>query len=234
MNNLKPFNISKFNIPSLGDEEDIEISLYCYEKYNTTVTFSKNSLLTMSASEKLITKNRVTISIPEDLDLNVILGIRSKLDSYIAILGKYHEYLNFTSKLSEDINFKLDLNSDIKLNTYLSSNNNIILNSIENLKLKEVKGSLNITFRDLKLDENLITNFNSEILFNLLTEIDTRLNKGQKLVIDSNNFTAYLDNENVLDKFQGNWINISRDIESIEIKSNGKIKGKIIFRERFL
>lgn len=234
MNNLKPFNISKFNIPSLSDEEDIEISLYCYEKYNTTVTFSKNSLLTMNASEKLITKNRVTISIPEDLDLNVILGIRSKLDSYITILGKYHEGLNFTSKLSEDINFKLDLNSDIKLNAYLSSNNNIILNSIENLKLKEVKGSLNITFRDLKLDENLITNFNSEILFNLLTEIDTRLNKGQKLVIDSNNFTAYLDSENVLDKFQGNWINISRDIESIEIKSNGKIKGKIIFRERFL
>lgn len=234
MNNLKPFNISKFNIPSLGDEEDIEISLYCYEKYNTTVTFSKNSLLTISASEKLITKNRVTISIPEDLDLNVILGIRSKLDSYITILGKYHEYLNFSSKLSEDINFKLDLSSDIKLNAYLSSNNNIILNSIENLKLKEAKGSLNITFRDLKLDENLITNFNSEILFNLLTEIDTRLNKGQKLVIDSNNFTAYLDDENVLDKFQGNWINISRDIESIEIKSNGKIKGKIIFRERFL
>lgn len=234
MNNLKPFNISKFNIPSLGDEEDIEISLYCYEKYNTTVTFSKNSLLTMSASEKLITKNRVTISIPENLDLNVILGIKSKLDSYITILGKYYEGLNFTSKLSENINFKLDLNSDIKLNAYLSSNNNIILNSIENLKLKEVKGSLNITFRDLKLDENLITNFNSEILFNLLTEIDTRLTKGQKLVIDSNNFTAYLDDENVLDKFQGNWINISRDIESIEIKSNGKIKGKIIFRERFL
>lgn len=56
------------------------------------------------------------------------------------------------------------------------------------------------------------------------------------LVIDAENCTAYLNNENVIDLYSGDWIWLSRLLQGMDVSSNtsGDIDVKLLYRERYL
>lgn len=232
MNNLKPFNLSGFNVAGSHNEE-VEISIYCYEKYETTINFSKNTLLTVTCNERLSNNVKLTLSIPENMDLEADLGFIPKLEFFINLESNFKESILSKVKLAEDINFEIDINSDFKISCNIYLDSKFDFNIFENLYIKDLTFGKNILFKDYVNSEELLTNLKSNILNNWITKINA---SGKRIEIDSDKYTVYIDEENALDKFQGDWIYLSRDIESIEISSsnNKKIKGKIIFRERFL
>lgn len=232
MNSLKPFNLSGFNISSSQNEE-VDISIYCYEKYETTINFSKNTLLTITCNEKLSNNIRLTLSIPENIDLEANLGVIPKLEFFINLESNFKEEILSKVKLAEDINFEIDVNNDFKVSCNVGLDTTFDFNIFENLYIKDSILGKDILIKENINSEELLTNLKSTVLNNWITKIN---GSGKRIEIDSDKYTVYIDEKNALDKFQGDWIYISRDIESIKISSsnNKKIKGKIIFRERFL
>ena len=59
---------------------------------------------------------------------------------------------------------------------------------------------------------------------------------GGRLVIDSDNYTVYLNNENAIHTYSGDWIKINRAFQSIEVDSgtSGDVDVSVLYRERFL
>lgn len=232
MNNLKPFNLSGFNVNGYHNEE-VDISIYCYEKYETTINFSKNTLLTVTCNERLSNKIRLTLSMPENIDLKADLGIKSKLEFFINLESDFKESILSNVKPAEDINFEIDVENDFKVSCYAGLNSIFNFNIFENCYIRDSSFGKNILIKNAVNSEELVTNLKSTILNNWITKINS---SGKKIEIDSDKYTVYVDDENALDKFSGDWIYLSREVESIEISSsnNKKIKGKIIFKERFL
>lgn len=232
MNNLKPFNLSSFNIAGSHDEE-VEISIYCYEKYETTINFSKNTLLTVTCNERLSNKIQLTLSIPENMDLEADLGVIPKLEFFINLESNFKESILSKVKLAENIDFEIDVNNDFKVSCNIGLDSTFDFNLFENLYIKGSTFEKNILIKDYVNSEELLTNLKSSVLNNWITKVNA---SGKRIEIDSDKYTVYIDEENALDKFSGDWIYLSRDIESIEISSSNNkiIKGKIIFRERFL
>lgn len=236
MNNLTPFNLSGFNLSSKSQEEDIEFSMFCYEKYDVTITFSKNTLLNITCSEKIITKNQLTMAIPEDLNLEGFLQVNAKGDTFVLVEMKVENSVQASAYGSEDITENINGSTGIKLSAYVSCNKEVEFLFEEKLHLPNMYGSLDILDSGFVINELLITNFSSIVLGNLISKFNGTLHSGDKLVIDSDKFTVYVNDKNLLKEYSGDWINLSRDVNSLEISSmnNGKLKGKLLFRERFL
>lgn len=232
MNNLKPFNLSGFNVAGSHNEE-VDISIYCYERYETTINFSKNTLLTVTCNERLSNNIKLTLSIPENIDLEANLGVIPKLEFFINLESDFKEEILSKVKLTEDINFEIDINNDFKISCNICLDSKFDFNIFENLYIQDLTFGKNILVKDYVNSEELLTNLKSSVLNNWITKINA---SGKRIEIDSDKYTVYIDEENALDKFSGDWIYLSREVESIEISSsnNKKIKGKIIFRERFL
>lgn len=232
MNSLKPFNLSGFNI-SGSQNEEVDISIYCYEKYETTINFSKNTLLTVTCNERLSNNVKLTLSIPENMDLEANLGVIPKLEFFINLESNFKESILSKVKLAEDINFEIDINNDFKISCNICLDSKFDFNIFENLDIKDLTFGKNILIKDYVNSEELLTNLKSSVLNNWITKVNA---SGKIIEIDSDKYTVYIDEENALDKFSGDWIYLSREVESIEISSsdNKKITGKIIFRERFL
>ncbi|MDU5099730.1 MAG: hypothetical protein E6249_04595, partial [Peptoniphilus grossensis] len=213
MNNLKPFNLSSFNIAGSHDEE-VEISIYCYEKYETTINFSKNTLLTVTCNERLSNKIQLTLSIPENMDLEADLGVIPKLEFFINLESNFKESILSKVKLAENIDFEIDVNNDFKVSCNIGLDSTFDFNLFENLYIKGSTFEKNILIKDYVNSEELLTNLKSSVLNNWITKVNA---SGKRIEIDSDKYTVYIDEENALDKFSGDWIYLSRDIESIEI-----------------
>lgn len=236
MNNLKPYNLSSFNISQSAHQEDIDLAMYCYEKYQTTITFSKNSIINVTCSEKVVNKTQLALAIDEPINLYATLNLKSNLIAYVVVEVNNNEKIIIDSNVYLNISDKVDSNETIGLRSHGVSNISFDVTFDENININPIDTALDLKMQNCIISENLITNFNSAVLSNLISSINVNLSKGQILEIDSDKFTVYLDDTNILDKFTGDWVNISRDVEAIEVSSlnKGKLKGKLIFRERFL
>ena len=63
-----------------------------------------------------------------------------------------------------------------------------------------------------------------------------RIPAGGQLVIDSDFFTATLDGENVLDQYEGDWLQFTRELASLSAQSggSGSLRVSVLYRERYL
>lgn len=68
--------------------------------------------------------------------------------------------------------------------------------------------------------------------------VNITLKPGQRLILDSVNFNAYLDDENIIDRHSGDWItSLSRNTEAIRISAESGqtgLQGEILYTERYL
>lgn len=234
MNNLKPYNLSKFNINS-DVNDNLEIEMNCYERYSSTITFSKNTELKIVCDENLNNKLNLSMTTPEVINLGVDINFEAKLLSFIVI--------EFNT--NENINNDVYLSSNYEINNDFAENFNYKINAaaqidfeIENTEdLKNIANiGKNILFKEYIQNEELITNFSGNFIDNKILNIETLIKPGQTLIIDSNNFTVFIDDENVLNSYSGEWINLSREIESIEISATegNNITGEVIYKEYYL
>lgn len=233
--NLNKFNLSKFNI--VGDSgEDIEFTMFCEEKVDITVTFSLNSSVLMTGTESLKTESKLTMAVPIDDKAHEEVFIEATGQIRVVVDMNCIEALKTTVDAYKNMDMQIDLQEEIRTKSYLSKDIEYAISYNEELQFKELRGNLDILMRSLFLDERLIVNTGSTFIRDDITKINVSLKNGETLEIDSDKFTAFKGENNVLDMYSGEWINISRELESITINSGsgGKLVGRVIVRERFL
>lgn len=67
-------------------------------------------------------------------------------------------------------------------------------------------------------------------------DFDLTMPPGSRLVIDTENYTAYLDNENVIHLHDGDWIRLDRSMVEFIVASGitGDLSGTVVFKEWYL
>ena len=70
----------------------------------------------------------------------------------------------------------------------------------------------------------------------LTTNINVTIPPGGELRIDSDVFTAFLGQQNIIHLYNGDWINFNRNtrVLSVEAGTGGNLTGDIVYTERFL
>lgn len=66
--------------------------------------------------------------------------------------------------------------------------------------------------------------------------IDVTLKPGDTLVIDSDHYTVLHNGENILDKHSGDWLELSRNVRSVQVGSGtpATLKATVLYTERWL
>ena len=171
----------------------------------------------------------VTFEYEESLNLDS----RYVVASYVE-MDVEHE-LDVKSAIYETIYLTPEFGEDFDGDIYASTDTRIYDNDfLEDVKINTLIGK-SITMSDSG-SESLWINSDSTILNEEISQINVTLRRSEKLTINYEKFKEFLNETNVLYKYDGSWIEISRDTEKIILTSpgNSQIRGKIIYRERFL
>lgn len=62
--------------------------------------------------------------------------------------------------------------------------------------------------------------------------MDLVIAPGSELVIDSETFTIYLDGENVIDRYEGDWLFFDRTLRELEVSEDLTVS--VLYRRRYL
>ena len=232
--NLNKYNISKFNIPSGAGNDEINFSVDCHEQIVTTVTFSLNTLFDATGSESLNNFVVGTAGIKFGFGLETELGSSVTAELIAVIKGSLEEKLQVISNVVEDISVGLEGKEEISLSTYLSADSKFFVVGDERL-LNSFFAGKDLTY-NFFANEELILGVRTSLLNDLLFSLNISLRPGETVEIDSDVFTAYLNDQNVIDLYSGEWITISRDSMELNVSSGsgGNLAGLLIYRERYL
>lgn len=235
MNSLKSFNTSKFNIGN-EDTENPEIILNCYEKFDVTVNFGKNTQISFITSEKFNVNSIGSITYIEQFNLEEKIDLNVITNSYVVLDVSLKEKLNFNLNINEDIYQDLLVEEKLNIKPNISLNANFENIFEDSINMDNLLIGKDILHDEINIYEALLTQISSYFLDSKIVSINITIPPGKTLIIDSDKFTAYLNNENVLDKYNGDWITLSRNAKSIELfTGEGKnLESYIIYKERFL
>lgn len=233
--NLDKYNLSKYNIGGSSSSDEILITMDCHEQLVTTVTFSLNTLIDATGSENLLNNVQATRAIMFGFNLENELGTNIKADLIAVIKTNCLETLNVIVNVFENISGALELEEDLKVDTHLSLNTKFNLTSNERL-MTSVFGGADVVTKSIFLNEALMVGVRTSLLNNSIFNLNITLQPGESVEIDSDLFTAYLLDENVLDQYHGDWVNIDRDSIALNVSSGsgGDLEGILIYRERYL
>lgn len=228
---LEKLGLAKLNIIGSSDTyENINFQENIYSVINT----GKNEQENLYFYEKIESVN-------PPLSVGIIESF--SFDSQIkkVLSGKINIYENpdFQENINFEINTAKDIIDDVDFLENINKNINPNVNIYENLNLSEIlnsnaKSSINI-LESVDFTEYInaeITGYNLDISESRFTGT---IPKGQILTVNSNNYTAFLNLENVIDKYVGEWIFISPETFKINIQPlNQQMEIWIEYQELFL
>lgn len=233
MNNAK-FNTSPFNSAAIQGD-DVSVKMTCYVDLNAIASFGKDTSVTAKGSISLNTVAQLAAVIPDKINVSTSVMTDSKITSVIVIDSNCNVLVNTRSYASKDMYSKAGMETEILTESYLSKdiwhghNFDLAVNT-ESYASKDMVSNLTI------LSTNLMTVSKSTIFEGSITEVDVSLKYGDVLVIDSNDYTAYIADENVLWAYDGDWVILDRDLTELTLESaaGGELEATIIYREAFL
>ena len=228
---LEKLGLAKLNI--IGSS-DIYENVNFQENIYTVINAGKNEQENLYFYEKIESLNPpLSVGIIESFSFDS--QIKKVLSGKINI----YENPNFQENINSEINTAKDIIDDVDFLENINQNINPNVNIYENLNLSEIlnsnaKSSINI-LESIDFTEYLnaeITGYNLDISESRFTGT---IQKGQILTINSNNYTAFLNLENVIDKYIGEWIFISPETFKINIQPlNQQMEIWIEYQELFL
>lgn len=235
MNNSTHYNLSNFNIYG-EDNEEFDIVINCYEKCDITITFGINSEIKLVCTEKININSNGALSYLENFNLNENINIDTNLNVVVPEEFISYEHLKISSYISQNTNMKLKFDENIKNIFNLQLNSNFNFEFLENIKCDNLNLAENIYMIQRICNEDLYSNISSYILENKSFVVEVTINPGEILNINSSDFTAYLNEKNILEDYSGDWIELSRDLKSIDLNMflKGKFNANVIFKERYL
>lgn len=228
---MSKYNLGKYNIKDTSSE-DIIFSMFCSEKLEVNTTFKVNTYLDIILNERIQIKSLLDYTTPHSMEVNENIKLDAYMKSYPIVEMNVKENINIDVSLSGDYEFKWEPKENLKSIINLTKDMYIKENFKELIYLAPIL-STDINIPSAILSEVLIVNPNTTYLKKNITKLDISLKPGESIVINSNDYTAYLKDENILYAYNGEWIMVSRELKDIEI-SGGQLDGTLITEERYL
>lgn len=228
---LEKLGLAKLNIIGSSDiYENVNFQENIYSVINT----GKNE------QENLYFYEKVEFA-PDEISVGIIESLNFNSQIKKVLSGKINSYENpeFLENINADIQSAKNIIDNVDFQENINQNINPDINIYENLELTEI---LNLTAKSAK---NIIENvdfteyINTEITGYNLDINEARFTgsiaKNQILSVNSNNYTAFLNLQNVIDKYSGEWIFISPETFKINIQPlNRQMEIWIEYQELFL
>ena len=220
---LEKLGLAKLNIIGSSDIfENVQFQEYIYSVINS----GKNEQENLYFYEKIESVN-------PPLSVGVIESLNFDAQFKKVLLGKINVFENseFLENINSDIESEKNILENLDFLENINQSINPDLNIYENLNISEILNLIaSVHFQEYLNSE--ITGYNLEINESRFTDI---ISSGQILTVNSNNYTAFLNLENVIDKYSGEWIFISPETQKINIQPlNQEIEIWIEYQELFL
>lgn len=234
MSNQK-FSLTRFSLQDAGAGGEIQLSMSVAEQLNCASKCSVIVVINGSFAENLQGSARFTtgfykpLQVEENLSANITGGIDVNLGK-IVLEDALHSDIN----LAANIQIEQALEDSLDCNAWLSNNMQI------GLQASDALWSEFILTASIPTSAVLTETLNCDVaVINLTREVvllNVTIPAGGKLVIDTDFYTATLNDENVIDLHSGDWPWLSRDLVELDIDSGtgGVLKGKVIYTERYL
>lgn len=234
MSNQK-FSLTRFSLQDAGAGGEIQLSMSVAEQLNCVSKCSVIVVINGSFAENLQGSARFTtglyeqLQVEENLSANITGGIDVNLGK-IVLEDALHSDIN----LAANVQIEQAMEDSLDCNAWLSNNMQI------GLQASDALWSEFILTASIPTSAVLTETLNCDVaVINLTREVvllNVTIPAGGKLVIDTDFYTATLNDENVIDLHSGDWPWLSRDLVELDIDSGtgGVLKGKVIYTERYL
>lgn len=228
------YNISSFNIHGDDTQEPLIIA-YCSGKIECMVRSDTNIDVQAQGAGKLLHQSQFSSTTP--LNLNGHLTVTAKSEAIPAVMVQGNGLIGIDLEsiakencyLNESVDVEISCTSYAGQDIYYEPDGHVQINT-------NFEPTKYIFLNQHHYTEHLRMNTSSTILKEECGMF-SELKRGDRLVIDSENFTVTKNGKNALKDFGGAWLELSRETEHLLISGfdeNGELKGKIIFKERFL
>lgn len=217
-----------------GATKIIKISADLSENTWSIAGIGESIQLSYECNERVLSSSNINNATLIEDELTERLLCESKIGTCYSILAELNESVDVDANVVKEIFLVFELSDSVKNTCYLGKNISVI---------QEVKdgfsGSLFIG-KVIQIDSLLADQVDADISANVLEKqiayLDVVIPPGGELRIDSSLFNATLNGENILHLYNGDWIFISRDTTNLAIQTatGGKLKGKLLFTERYL
>ncbi len=233
MFNSGKFNLKRFNLP--GRSDDIIIRETMTATVGSLVDVGQNVHLQFKSAETVNGAASMGCIVAEQAEAEATFGAKcAAVANYYtseALTATFGESVSLflkcyiSGKFAGTFGAILDIGEDIYLNTKLS----------DGVQFSGVLGAL---FAADPIDAYEIVNclVSTAVFDTLYVTLDVTIPPGGKLILDSENFLALLNDENVLDKHSGDWVELSRSVEQIIIDGGGTsaLNATMLYTERYL
>ena len=233
MFNRGKFNLNRFDLPE--KQTDIHIREVMLANIESHTELQYNIHLVMQAEEAVEGKVFIGCKV-------YITEVQAEnVNAAPILVCDYHAAEAFGEAIGASVNMVLDCH----IKDTLAETMNATVNIGEDIHLQEAMsaavrfaGTMGSKYTAEEIACYAIINalVSTAVFDTVFAEIDVSIPSGGKLVLDSENFVALLNNENVLDKHSGAWVEINRNVVEIKVDSGStaQLSINMLYTERYL
>ncbi|MCU6786421.1 hypothetical protein [Aedoeadaptatus acetigenes] len=229
------YNLTPFNISGVDTQEPL-ITMHCSATLELSVNSYADISLSMTGTNQVGMKALLSGGTPVEISFDEEITSSGTITSACAMQFQLNEKLHVNGWSSEDIMiedpFEEEMNCDVCVSEDIAFDNDFI-ETFDSVIILDKFIDLVI----MELSENLGINTQSTILDLTIIPVYHRTSNSKRVTVNSENYTVYYDGKNILDSYASNeWIEIGRDTKKISVYSysNIPVKGRLIYKERFL
>lgn len=232
--NRNGFNSGKFNVPNDSDMQEIPISVYFKDSLRANLSIGVEINDRIVLTDKLSHNSHITIGVPATYELKEQLLNTTHMIVIITIKNSFKENLNSNSYVGKNIYNEEKYNAGMNINAYLGKK---MYSKAEIKDILEGEATLGkLMYSNYYVAEILNVNIDATTLEHESIILDVVLRPGEEIEINSNLFTAYNGDENILHLYDGDWIYLDPDSQELVLRTgnDGKIEAKMLYREGWL
>lgn len=230
-----PFSLNKF---SLGKEiSDIPIRVFLTDSLKGAFGFGEDLEVSAYLDETIGSNIILTISTAAELKGAVFLLAKIAGDVVTVIENHFHEALDSQTKIAANMSPLIAFSDHLMTDSYLSQDFQATKTSF--IDAVQFNGYL---AKNLLASGNygvILGNIiDADVLEQIICQLNVTIPAGGILEIDSDLFTAYLNNQNVLHLQSGDWIFFDRDLVTLQFNDVGgnarTVDITVFYNERYL
>lgn len=233
--NKSALNRSSLNVPSKSENQTISIEVYFRDSLKNTISAGIEINERIVVTERLNNTSNLTIALPASLELKEDLENDIHMTIKIDMKPKFSSNLEQKTYIAKEINDKEEFKSNMEVISRIGKDmyvSEILLE--DNLSQKIDIGKE--MFNNYYFVELLNVAIDATILDFETFTLDIELKPGETITLDSDLFTAYRGDENILYMHEGDWIYLDSESQRLELRagSEGDIQSEIFYREGWL
>ncbi len=228
------YSLGRYSLPAVGT--DIAITCAVSERLNCMAKFGSNLIVDNKFAEQIAGRVVLTLAYSEGLQVEEVLTASATGDIAINLGGMAaSETLGCAATAIADVFVRQVLVEELQGACYLSADMNMTVGQMLEALDSKVSGGVDIPLKHI-YSEALGVTIDATTLTKEVILLNVTIPPGGKLVIDSDLYTAILDDENVLHLHKGDWVWLERNLINIAVDSGtgGALTGKVIYNERYL